>query len=154
MLLNPVSVITQILTTEIPIASRVFHQANRSETVIKILQKLGLDPTHPPEDFDGIYAYALVQYGIDKNGKKKHKVVLELFRQQEIREAFRHAFYSGNKSTFDKAVERVINLEDIDGWDTLGESIKRKNIDILKELEEFRKIFNHLVEKSQKPADR
>ena len=150
MFLNPVTVIAKILAT--PIASKILHRANRSEIVINILKELGLDPTHPPEDFDGIYAYALVEYGIDNNGRKKHKEVLELFRQKEIREAFKNAFYSGNKSTFNEAVERAINLEDIDGWDTLGASIKRQNINILEEVEEFRKAFNQQVEKSQTPA--
>ena len=154
MSLTPVGVIVQILTTEIPIASRVFHKAIRSEAVIKILKKLGLDPTHPPEDFDGIYAYSLVEYGIDKNGKAKDEEVLELFRLQEVREAFKQAFYSGNKTTLDEAVERVVNLEELDDWNTLGKSIKLKNIDILQELEEFRQVFNQLVEKSQTPADR
>lgn len=152
--LDPLSVITQILTLEIPIASKVFHKASRSEAVIKILKKLKLDPTHPPEDFDSIYAYALVEYGIDENGRHKPQPVLELFRLSEIREAFKQAFYSGNKSTLDEAVERVVNLEELDDWDTLGQSIRILNIDLRQELEQFKKLFNQLVEKSQTPADR
>lgn len=148
MILDLVSLIHQIIITP------AIQKAQRYDTVVRILQKFNLDPTHPPEDFDGIYAYALVEYGIDEKGEHKPKVILELFRQQEIREAFRKAFYSGNKSTLDKVVERVVNLEEFDDWDILGKNIRNLNIDLHQELEEFRKKFNQLVEKSQTPADR
>ncbi|MBW4650677.1 MAG: hypothetical protein KME06_18605 [Kastovskya adunca ATA6-11-RM4] len=33
----------------------VINQAQRNETVIRILKELNLDPAHPPKDFDGVY---------------------------------------------------------------------------------------------------
>ena len=39
---------------------------NRNERIIKLLKKLNLDPDHPPEDFGGVYQYALVEYGVGK----------------------------------------------------------------------------------------
>ena len=59
----------------------------RNETVIKLLQQFNLDPEHPPADFSGVYTYTLVEYGVGKP-----KPVLELFRKEEIKKAFRQAF--------------------------------------------------------------
>lgn len=36
----------------------------RNEHVIRILKRVGLDPEHPPKDFEGVYQYALVEYGV------------------------------------------------------------------------------------------
>jgi len=49
---------------------------NRNERVIQLLKRLKLDPDHPPEDFTGVYQYALVEYGVGKP-----RPVLEIFRQ-------------------------------------------------------------------------
>ncbi len=51
----------------------------RNEIVIKLLKKFNLDPEHPPADFSGVYAYALVEYGVGKP-----KLILELFQQKEV----------------------------------------------------------------------
>ena len=48
---------------------------NRNERVIQLLKRLNLDPgTIPPEDFTGVYQYALVEYGVGKP-----RPVLEIF---------------------------------------------------------------------------
>ena len=59
-------------------------KVKRSEHVIRVLKQLGLDPDHPPEDFEGVYNYALVEYGIGKP-----EVCLQIFREREIRVLFR-----------------------------------------------------------------
>jgi hypothetical protein len=63
----------------------------RNETVIKLLQKFQLDPEHPPGDFSGVYAYALVEYGVGKP-----RQLLEIFRHEEIKQAFRKALDHNN----------------------------------------------------------
>lgn len=65
----------------------------RNETVIKLLKLFNLDPEHPPSDFSRVYAYALVEYGVGKP-----LPFLELFRQEEIKQAFRKAFDHNNPS--------------------------------------------------------
>ena len=65
----------------------------RSQTVIKLLQQFNLDPEHPPADFSGVYAYALVEYGIGKP-----KPLLQLFLQEAIKQAFRTALDHNNPS--------------------------------------------------------
>lgn len=82
----------------------------RSETVIKLLQQFNLDPEHPPADFSGVYAYALVEYGVGKP-----KAFLELFRQEAIKQAFRKALDHNNPS---------ILLSEVDVSDSWNETIK------------------------------
>jgi hypothetical protein len=49
------------------IASPIIKEKiQRNETVIKLLKQFNLDPEHPPADFSGVYAYALVEYGVGK----------------------------------------------------------------------------------------
>jgi hypothetical protein len=38
----------------------------RSELVIKLVKQFGLDPDHPPADFEAVYQYALVEYEVGK----------------------------------------------------------------------------------------
>jgi hypothetical protein len=45
------------------IAGAVTPVLERNETVIKLLQRFNLAPEHPPADFSGVYAYALVIWG-------------------------------------------------------------------------------------------
>lgn len=65
----------------------------RNETVIKLLKQFNLDPDHPPADFSGVYAYALVEYGVGKP-----KPILALFRQTEMQQIFRKALDQNNPS--------------------------------------------------------
>lgn len=52
----------------------------RNETVIKLLRQFKIDPDeHPPADFGGVYAYALVEYGIGKP-----RQLLEVFCHEEV----------------------------------------------------------------------
>lgn len=69
------------------------EKVQRNEIVIKLLKQFNLDPEHPPGDFSGVYAYTLVEYGVGKS-----KPILELFRQEEIKKAFRKAFDHNNPS--------------------------------------------------------
>ena len=58
----------------------VKDKLQRSEYVIRVLKVVGIDPEHPPEDFEAVYVYALVEYGYGKPD-----VCLEIFRAAEIR---------------------------------------------------------------------
>lgn len=59
-------------------ATLVINQAQRNETVIKILKDLKLDPVQPPKSVDGVYAYTLVEYGV-----YKPELILKLFRERD-----------------------------------------------------------------------
>ncbi|MBD2503279.1 NACHT and WD40 repeat domain-containing protein [Anabaena azotica] len=114
----------------------------RSETVIKLLQQFNLDPEHPPGDFSGVYAYALVEYGVGKP-----KPFLELFRQEPIKQAFRKALDHNNPS---------ILLSEVDGFldaYTLGEEIRSLEIDVRREVAAFAAVFIEVAKRSRTPAD-
>jgi len=84
----------QIINAIKAIATPVIkNKLERNETVIKLLKQFKLDPDHPPADFSGVYAYALVQYAVGQP-----KEILELFRREEIKKAFRKAFEQRNFS--------------------------------------------------------
>ncbi|KOP24386.1 hypothetical protein AMR41_21075 [Hapalosiphon sp. MRB220] len=114
----------------------------RSETVIKLLQQFNLDPEHPPADFSGVYAYALVEYGVGKP-----KPLLELFRQEAIKQAFRTALDHNNPS---------ILLSEVDAFlDTyaLGDDIRNLGLDVRREVAEFATVFIEVAKRSRTPAD-
>ncbi|MFM7367332.1 MAG: hypothetical protein ACKO2Z_05920, partial [Sphaerospermopsis kisseleviana] len=75
-----ISAIVRIASSAAPLA---IQSAERSEIVIKIKKELGFEPLQPPKDAVSVYNYALVEYGVGKP-----ELVLELFREQQIQQAF------------------------------------------------------------------
>jgi WD40 repeat protein len=116
----------------------VADKAQRNEHVVRLLKQVGLDPEHPPADFEGVYAYALVNYGVGKP-----KVCLDLFRSQEIRQGFRHCF------------ER----DDAQGWLNLGaeeaiaQALQAAGCDLKQELGEFAQAFLFETRRSRTPKE-
>ncbi len=118
------------------------NKLQRNEIVIKLLKQFNLDPEHPPVDFSGVYAYALVEYGVGKP-----KQFLELFRQEEIKQAFRKAFDHNNPSILFSEVDTFIDAY------TLGDEIRNLGIDIKREVAAFATVFIEVAKRSRTPAD-
>ena len=114
----------------------------RSETVIKLLQQFNLDPEHPPADFSGVYAYALVEYGVGKP-----KPLLELFRQKAIKQAFRTALDHNNPSILLSEVDAFLDTY------TLGDDIRSLELDVRREVAEFATVFIEVAKRTRTPAD-
>jgi len=95
---------------------------NRNERVIQLLKRLNLDPDHPPEDFTGVYQYALVEYGVGKP-----RPVLEIFRQAKIQELFCEALERNNPSILLK------NGEDFLADFPLQAELQASNVDVRRE---------------------
>ncbi len=104
--------------------------------------QFNIDPEHPPADFSGVYAYTLVEYGVGKP-----KPVLELFRQQEIKKAFRKAFDHNNPSILLSEVDAFVDVY------ALGDEIKYLRIDIRREIAAFYIIFSEVAKLTRNPAD-
>ncbi|MEH2079578.1 MAG: NACHT domain-containing protein [Nostoc sp.] len=139
MIINPEQVINAIFAIANPL---IKEKIQRNETVIKLLQQFNLDPEHPPADFSGVYAYALVEYGVGKS-----KPLLELFRQEAIKQAFRKAFDHNNPS---------ILLSEVDAWldaYSLGDDIRNLGIDIRREIAAFYIVFAEVAKRTRNPAD-
>jgi hypothetical protein len=85
-------------------AEQAWDAARRREGVIRTLKRLKLDPDHPPTDFDGLYAYTLVEWGAYKPAP-----LLEFFRHEFVRAAYRRAFYEHNPALLAQEAEEVID---------------------------------------------
>jgi predicted NACHT family NTPase len=114
----------------------------RSQAVIKLLQQFNLDPEHPPADFSGVYAYALVEYGVGKP-----KPLLQLFLQEAIKQAFRTALDHNNPSILLSEVDAF--LENY----TLGDDIRNLGLNIRREVAEFATVFIEVAKRTRTPAD-
>jgi hypothetical protein len=155
--LDPATVITTIINTARSVATPlVIEKAKRDETVIKILKKFNIDPTHPASDFDTVYAYALVEYGLDKISKDdidKTEAILQLFREQEIKKAFYQSFYTKDDSILTDTLKREV-IWDLQDWNRLGDNLKKWNVDFREVLADFSTAFIKVLERSQTPAER
>lgn len=152
MAIELVKVIAEILTSDIPLVPAIFRKAQRNESILKILKKFKIDPKDIPNDFEGIYVYSLIEYGINENGLHKPEEVLEIFRLPEIKEAFRQAFYSRNKFILNETLTDIISWQH--DWNILGNTIRNSRINLPDELEQFSDAFIKVLERAQTPAQR
>ncbi len=107
------------------------NKAKREEGVLRVLSKLGFSLDAPPaNDFNGVYAYTLVVYGVDKP-----KPVLEFFRHEFIKSAFRKSFERRDSSILEKETENFLD------WNEIGRDIRAIDYDPRREFAEFREQF-------------
>ena len=118
------------------------EKTKRREAVIRILKKLRLQPDAPPSDFDGVYAYTLVEYGV---GKPKR--ILDFFRHEFIRDAFRQSFEKRDPSILSEEAESLIE------WHKVGDELRRMDIDPRREFARFTAVFNEIVDRTRTPAE-
>ena len=108
-----------------------------SEIRLQLLNKFGLKPDTPPNDFEGVYVYTLIEYGVGKP-----KIILQLFKEKEIKEEFQKAF-TQNKS---------FNIQTLDGFiqsSDIGDKITEQNIDYRRELAEFARLFVEIAKRAR-----
>ena len=115
---------------------------SRNERIIKLLKQLNLDPDHPPEDFMGVYQYALVQYGVGKL-----RPVLEIFRQTEIQQLFREALAKNNPALLLKQGETFLAEH------SLQTELQAHRIDVRREFYEFAAVFIEVAKRTRTPAE-
>ncbi len=132
----------ELLIELLGITGQIKEKIQRNERIIQILKQYKLDPENPPDDFAGIYIYALVEYGLGKP-----KPLLKLFRHEEIKTAFREAFDANNPTILLNSVDSFV-----DGY-KIGDDIKDLDIDIKRELAAFAAIFIEVAKKNRKPAE-
>ncbi|WP_242039580.1 hypothetical protein [Anabaena sphaerica] len=114
---------------------KVLDKLEYSETRLRLLNKFDLKPETPPNDFDGVYVYTLIEYGVGKP-----KAILQLFKEQKIKEEFQKAF-SQNKSFNIQTLDNYIQSSDI------GDKIKDQKIDYRRELAEFARLFVEIAKR-------
>jgi predicted NACHT family NTPase len=121
---------------------QIREKAKRREIVIRTLEAVGLRPDAPPPDFDGVYAYTLVEYGVGKP-----KPVLDFFRHEFIREAFRKSFEQRERSILDNEAENLLD------WSELGEELRQMDYDPRREFAQFAAVFNTLADRTRTVAE-
>jgi hypothetical protein len=135
--------LAKVITTIASVAATpIKNKLERNETVIKLLKKVGLDPEHPPADFSGVYAYTLVKYGVGKP-----RQILELFRQKDIKRAFRETFEQDDFLILIKKGQ-----EFIDGY-ALGDEIKELSVDLVPEFAAFGMVFIDVANSTRTPSE-
>ena len=115
---------------------------HRSELVIKLLKQFGLDPDHPPADFETVYQYALVEYGVGKP-----KPCLQIFRQAEIQTLFRNALDQNNPSLWLKRSESYLEGA------AIAQEVRSLGLDPKRELAAFAAIFIQVAKRTRTPAE-
>ena len=112
------------------------------ESIIKILQRFEFDTNTPPTDFDGIYAYTLVEYGISKPAP-----VLNFFRNDYIQEAYKRSFYENDASILEREAEEIIQ------WNQETGKLGSIDYDPRREFATFTIVFNNFVNYSRTPSE-
>ncbi|MGI0490714.1 NACHT domain-containing protein [Alkalinema pantanalense CENA528] len=120
----------------------VKDKLQRNEHVIRFLKQLGLSPEQPPADFEGVYAYALVEYGVGKP-----KPCLEIFRQSEIRKIFRTAFGDNNARRWLRSGEQFLDQSEI------GQAVRSIGLDPKRELAAFAACFITVTKQTRNPSE-
>ena len=146
--LDPGQVVIAISRFAVP---QIINQAQRNEIVIKVLKHLKLDPANPPKYFDGVYAYALVEYGVDKP-----KSILKLFREREIRLSFWRGFSLDDIDSFVDTVVHFIDYRDI-GDEIIQElglqATRNIEPNINTYLKEFYQVFTNVARLTRTPSE-
>ncbi len=132
--------ITNIGKSAVP---QILNVAQRNEIVVKTLKELKLDPTQPPKDVDGVYVYALIEYGVGKD-----ESILKLFREKQIKNAFWSAYSANSPISFWNKVDDFIQSY------ALGDEIKESQINFRSELEEFGRVFISVAKRTKSPEFR
>jgi len=119
------------------VVDKVSDALDHNEPRLRILKQFGLNPDTPRNDFESVYIFTLIEYGIGKP-----EVILNLFREPEIKEEFQQAF-SQNRG-FD-----LQKLDDYIESSALGDQIKQQNINHERELAEFARLFIEIAKKAR-----
>lgn len=114
----------------------------RQERVVALLKTFKLEPDIPPRGFDGLYTYTLIEHCYEKP-----EPIIEFFRNEFVRDAFRLSFETGDPSHLDREAEEVIRWNDETG------ELGRIDYDFRREFAGFTAVFNALVDRTRGAAE-
>jgi hypothetical protein len=118
--------------------------ALRNERVVQALKKLRLDPHVPPQDFDSLYAYTLVEYCANQSPS-----VLAVFRDEYVHEALRRSFDTadGWQRLRDEVLTAVERNRETGEFGHLDHGFLQTHVD------GFTAAFQDLVDRSRAPHE-
>ncbi len=114
----------------------------RKEKVVRIMKQFDLKFGSPPTDFEGLYVYTLIEYGVDKP-----KQILEVFRDQYVKEAVERSVHTDDNSILKDAIRDFLDRSPI------GQELIRMDVDVSGEYKEFMSIFWKYAKQNQDPIN-
>ncbi|WP_420630997.1 metallophosphoesterase [Candidatus Leptofilum sp.] len=120
----------------------IIKKLGRQEAIIRTLKHLKLHKEPSVDDFEAIYAYALVEYGIFKP-----EPILNFFRNMFIRKAFKQAFYENDLTILEKEAEGIID------WNQETGQLGSIDYDPRREFASFTAAFHQIVARTRTPAE-
>ena len=123
-------------------SDKTWKAAKRNDKVLKILEAVGLKPGKPDPNFESVYAYTLLEYGLEKP-----EPILEFFQHKDIRGAFSKSFQEN------KADILYMEAEGFVGWNKIGDDLREINCDPRLEFARFTLVFNEMVDRTRTPAE-
>jgi Domain of unknown function (DUF4062)/NACHT domain/Pentapeptide repeats (9 copies) len=138
--MEPISTVLELFTSAA--AEKVKEKLSRTEFVVRLLERAGLKPDKPPPDFDGVYVYSLIQYGVGRPPQ-----ALQLFREPEIRDAFRRSFAKNDPLLLESEAERFLE------WNRIGDEWREAKIDPRREFALFSAAFHEVIDATRDPAE-
>ena len=118
------------------------QQLSRNETAIKVRKQLKMEAEPQPGDFDQIYRYTLVEWGVFKP-----QPLLEFFREKDIEQAFKQAFYDNDQQILRDHAEGLYEQ-----YLTSGK-LDRVEYDPRKEFDAFSAVFDVVVGRTRTPSE-
>jgi len=115
----------------------IWEAAKRREAILNMFKKLVFKLDEPPADFDGLYAYTLVEYGVGKPEQ-----ILDLFRYDVIKDAFRRSFEQRDHAAFVSEIEAFKDSE-------IGREVYRLDYNPQQELAKFQFVFDKLADRAR-----
>jgi hypothetical protein len=116
------------------------EKLGRSEQVIRIKQRWGLDDVESLTKFEDVYAYALVEYAFDEAGVRKPEALIKLFRMKAVQDVFRTAYRENDGTLWLKKGEAIAQHQ-------LGDQLL--GLDPQRELGIFAALFIEIVKQTR-----
>lgn len=139
----PADIIGLVISTIAQVAADpTYAKLERSERVIRVLKRCKIDRLPSLPDFDTIYAYSLVYYGIDKPSH-----VREIFRDTWVKDAFKVLVYDSDAGHFENEIDALIARK-IEAGDT-----QYHRVDMRSEMVAFGRVFWDIVHKTRTPGE-
>lgn len=123
----------------------VFAKLERTEAIQRIqarMEKIGIKLKPDAQDFDAIYIRALVEYGFNRP-----EIVLNLWREEIIQEAFKKSFYENDPSIVSNEVKNMEMIFEEKGL------LKDADYSLVKEINEFELQFYTVIDEIRTVVD-
>ncbi|MBE7379850.1 MAG: NACHT domain-containing protein [Leptolyngbya sp. SIO1E4] len=125
-------------------ASGIKERVGRSQRVIRLLRRFGLDSVDALTSFEDIYAYALVEYAFDEAGLCKPAPLVKFFKAKEVRALFQAAYRENDPREWLRKGEAIAQFK-------LGKQLP--GLDPKRELGTFAAVFVEIVKQTRSPKE-